>query len=261
MSFTWAYPSGRLPVLAPIRFQPDGFPVLVKDNATGAWGASYPLPLPRKPTGFPWTRKYDFTTLSSLPATFEWNHNPDTTKYSLSAAGLTLSTASVTADLYAARNTLTHRIHGERPVGTLELDFAGLADGDRAGLAAFRDRSAWIGVQRTGDRYEIAAVFNMTLDEWSGSTLDLGRVVESVEVPEGVRKVWLRVSMDARASGDKGARFEYSLDSTGRVWNGLGGVYELYTGWAFFLGYRFGVFNYATKGLGGSVRVVSFTSE
>jgi hypothetical protein len=35
-------------------------------------------------------------------------------------------------------------------------------------------------------------------------------------------------------------------------------VYELYTGWAFFLGYRFAVFNFATKAVGGSVRVVSF---
>jgi hypothetical protein len=31
--------------------------------------------------------------------------------------------------------------------------------------------------------------------------------------------------------------------------------------WQFFMGYRYGIFEYATKALGGSVRIVSFTSE
>ncbi|KAK4154268.1 hydrolase-like protein [Chaetomidium leptoderma] len=264
MSFTWAYPSGRLPVLAPIQFQPDGFPTLITD-ANNAWATSYPLPiLPRKPLNFTWSQtNYPFTTLPTLPPPFEWNHNPDTSKFTLSReTGLTLSTATVTTDLYSARNTLTHRMHGEFPSATVELDIRAMADGDRAGLAAFRDRSAYIGVHKSagGDKMEIVAMFNMTLDEWGGPTLDLGRVVEAVEVDAAaLEKVWFRVRLDARASGDHGARFEYSLD--GEVFVGLGGVYELYTGWAFFMGYRFAVFNYATKALGGSVGVLNFATE
>ena len=133
-----------------------------------------------------------------------------------------------------------------------------MADGDRAGLAVFRDRSAYVGVHRTGDSFAVVAAFNMTIDEWSGATLDLGQVVEQVAVPAGVKKVWLKVGLDARASGDHGAWFEYSLDGRGFV--KVGGVYEVYTGWAFFLGYRFGVFNHATKALGGSVKVASFAT-
>ncbi|KAK4038107.1 hydrolase-like protein [Parachaetomium inaequale] len=265
MSFTWAYPSGRLPVLAPIKWQPDGFPVLVTNTTTGAWGTSYPLPLPPKPLNYTWSgTHYPFTTLASLPPSFEWNHNPDTSKFSLTpgsdTGGLTLSTATVTDDLYAARNTLTHRVHGEFPRATLELDFAGMADGDRAGLAVFRDRSAYIGIHRTGEKFEVVTRFNMTIDEWSGATVDLGRTVETIEVPEGTEKVWLRVGMDARPDGGHKATFEYSFDG-GEEFVPLGGEYELYTGWAFFLGYRFAVFNYATQGLGGSVRVVSFGTE
>ncbi len=261
MSFTWAYPAGRMPVLAPITFGTDGFPTLVTNTTTSppSWGVRYPLPAPRKPLNFPWTRAYAFTALSTLPLTFEWNHNPDTTKFSLTPeSGLTLSTASVTTDLYQARNTLTHRIHGEFPSATLELDFAGMADGDRAGLAVFRDRSAYVGVHRTGDSFAVVAAFNMTIDEWSGATLDLGQIVDSVAVPKGTGKVWLRVGLDARAMGDHKAWFEYSLDGRGFV--AVGGVYEVYTGWAFFLGYRFGVFNHATKALGGSVKVASFAT-
>jgi beta-xylosidase len=258
MSFTWAYPSGRLPVLAPIRFQSDGFPTLVT-TTNKTWSTTYPLPLPAHPLHYPWTRTYTFPTLPSLPPSFEWNHNPDIAKYTLNAStGLTLYTASVTPDLYAARNTLTHRIHGEFPSATLTLDISAMADGDRAGLAAFRDQSAYIGVHRLGGEYEIKVVFNMTMDEWSGATVGLGQVVGSVAVPQGTRKVWLRVGMDARASGTRETGFEYSLDGKGFV--AVGGKYELYTGWAFFLGYRFGIFNFATEALGGSVRVLEFTT-
>ncbi|KAK3899309.1 hydrolase-like protein [Staphylotrichum tortipilum] len=259
MSFTWAYPSGRMPVLAPIKFQPSGFPTLVTNISTSppSWGVSYPLPAPKKPLNYPWTRTHSFTSVSALPVSFEWNHNPDTSKFSLSSSrGLILNTASVTTDLYQARNTLTHRVHGEFPSATAELDISGMADGDRAGLAAFRDRSAYIGLHKTGDTVSVVALFNATIDEWSGTTLDLGSVKGSVDLPQGTGKVSLRVKMDARASGDHKASFEYSLD--GKTWTGLGGVFELYTGWAFFLGYRFAVFNYATKALGGNVAVLSF---
>ena len=266
MSFTWAFPSGRLPVLAPIEWQDDGFPTLVTNTSTGAWGSSYPLPLPRKPLNYTWSSThYPFSTLTTLPPTFEWNHNPDINSYALTAgAGLVLKTATVNAtdDLYSARNTLTHRVHGEFPTATLELDVGGMADGDRAGLAAFRDRSAYVGVHRTGDAWEVVARFNMTLDEWGGPTLDLGQVVETAELgsvgQSGGKKVWFRVSMDVRPDGDHGAVFEYSVD--GEVFVPLGGTYELYTGWAFFLGYRFAIFNYATKELGGSVTAVSFST-
>jgi beta-xylosidase len=270
MSFTWAYPAGRLPVLAPIEFQPSGFPTLTTTNTTPpAWGKTYPLPLPPHPLNHTWHRThYPFPTLSTLPPAFEWNHNPDESKYTLSEHGLVLSTATVTAtdDLYAARNTLTHRTHGEFPGATLALDFSGMRAGDRAGLAVFRDRSAYIGLHKSaatvGGKVEVVARFNMTLDEWGGQTLDLGRVVAAVELEQAVveaGRVWFRVGMDARADGDRGARFEYSVD--GEVFVGLGGTYELYTGWAFFLGYRFAVFNYATEALGGSVKVVSFGTE
>ena len=40
----------------------------------------------------------------------------------------------------------------------------------------------------------------------------------------------------------------------------LGPAYTMWTNWAYFMGYRFGIFNYATKELGGSIKVESFTA-
>ncbi|PSN69321.1 glycosyl hydrolase family 43 protein [Corynespora cassiicola Philippines] len=254
MSFTWAYPSGRLPVLAPITWGADGFPSLVLGD-NGGWGSTYPYPLPPQPL-FDWTRTYNFEG-PSLGPTWEWNHNPDVTRFEVNN-GVTLHTASVTEDLYQARNTLTHRVHAEYPVGTVEIDFSNAADGDRFGLSAFRDRSAYIGIHRSGSQSTITVAHNMTIDEFGGQTLDMGQVVATAPVPEGTTKIWFRVELDARPNGSRDSNYFYSFD--GAEFTKLGDSYELYTGWAFFMGYRFGIFNHATTALGGSVKVLSFTS-
>lgn len=252
MSFTWAYPAGRMPVLAPVTWGADGFPEFVK-GSNGGWGSSYPLPLPSQPL-YNWTRTYNFE--SELGPTWEWNHNPDVASFEVSN-GVTLRTASVTDDIYSARNTLTHRIHGEFPKGTVEIDFSNTADGDRFGLAAFRDQTAYVGIHRNGSEYTLTAVQNITIDEWSGNPVGPGQEVASAPVPSGATKVWFRADLDARASGTRAANFFYSFD--GVEFAQLGPTYELYTGWAFFIAYRFGIFNFATKELGGSIKVESFT--
>ncbi|PKS12991.1 hypothetical protein jhhlp_000332 [Lomentospora prolificans] len=251
MSFTWAYPAGRMPVLAPVTWGCDGFPTLVADE-NGGWGQTYPMPYPAQPL-MNWTGTDTFQG-SSLAPEWEWNHNPDETKYKVDN-GLTLSTATVTDDFYKARNTLTHRIHGEFPVGTVHVDFSDMADGDIFGFAAFRDRSAAIEVFREGDTYTLRARHNMTQEDSAWETVDQGTVVASEVL--NTTEIWLQVSLDARPSGSKEATFHYSLD--GASFTALGGAYQLWTNWTYFMGYRYGIFNYATKALGGTIKVLSFT--
>jgi beta-xylosidase len=250
MSFTWAYPAGRMPVLAPVVWGDDGFPSLVAD-ASGGWGATYPMPLPAVPAA-PWTGVDKFET-KPLNPDWEWNHNPDETKYAV-GKGLTLSTATVTSDFYSARNTLTHRIHGEFPVGMLKVDISKMVDGDRFGLAAFRDRTAYLGVHRNGKTNTLSLVHNITQDESTWATTSNGTVMATAKLT--TTTLWLRASLDARASGSFAANFSYSTDGSKFVQ--LGGPYTMWTNWAYFMGYRFGIFNYATKALGGSVHISSF---
>ena len=134
------------------------------------------------------------------------------------------------------------------------------AAGDRFGLAAFRDRSAYIGVHSSSNgTRQIVAAFNQTTDEYGGPTIDLGSVVATAPVPDGVEDLWFRVDMDVRPNGKRTAIFFYSVD--GDSWTQLGGAYELYTSFAWFLGYRFGIFNFATTALGGSIKILSFISS
>ncbi|KAI1773454.1 glycoside hydrolase family 43 protein [Hypoxylon cercidicola] len=255
MSFTWAYPNGRMPVLAPIGWGDDGFPYFVADDA-GGWGLSYPEPLAIRAVP-DWTGTDTFSG-NTLGVDWEWNHVPDETKYKVGDGGLTLSTATVTSDLYAARNTLTHRIHGEYPVGTVEIDFSKMADGDRFGLAAFRDRTAYIGIHRDGSKYTLSLVHNITQEETAWNTTSEGNVVATETINPTDTNIWLRASLDARASGSYAANFSYSTD--GQEFTPMGEPYTMWTNWAYFMGYRFGIFNYATKALGGSILVSSFTS-
>lgn len=47
MAFEDAYPGGRIPVLAPITWGSDGFPVLTTSG--GGWGVTYPMPMTAHP--------------------------------------------------------------------------------------------------------------------------------------------------------------------------------------------------------------------
>ncbi|WP_049575229.1 glycoside hydrolase 43 family protein [Streptomyces sp. SBT349] len=248
LSFIDAYPGGRVPALAPVTWTPDGWPVLQLVN--GAWGASYPSPLPPRPVA-PMTGVDTFPGPALAPK-WEWNHNPDTGRFSV-GDGLTLRTATVTYDLYSARNTLTHRIQGPTSTATIELEHGGMADGDRAGLAMLRDSSAWIGLKRDGGATRVVRVDGITMDgDWN--TADTGAEVAGAAVSGG--RIWLRVAADIRPGSGRQARFSYSTDGT--TFTGLGPAFTLKNAWQFFMGYRYGIFNYATRALGGAVTVRRF---
>ncbi|WP_031030727.1 glycoside hydrolase 43 family protein [Streptomyces sp. NRRL WC-3725] len=251
LAFVDAYPGGRMPALAPVTWTSDGWPVV--QLVDGAWGTSYPSPAvpppPRQVTPMTGVDTFDGTTLKPR---WEWNHNPDDTKWSV-GNGLTLRTATVTNDLYWARNTLTHRIQGPTSTATVQLDHSAMRDGDRAGLALLRDSSAWIGVKRDGGVPRVVMVTGLTMDtDWN--TTGTGYEVASAPVSGG--RVWLRATADIRPGAPRPGTFSYSTDGT--TFTRLGPAFSMGNDWRFFMGYRFALFNHATQALGGAVRVTRF---
>jgi beta-xylosidase len=249
MAFTDAYPGGRVPTLAPITWSSD-WPVLTTVN--GRWGATYPKPnISTSRTVQPMTGPDTFTA-ATLGHRWEWNHNPDTSRFS-TGNGLRLSTATVTNDLYSARNTLTHRIQGPSSTATIELDYSQMANGDRAGLAMLRDSSAWIGIRKDNGVTRVSMTNGLTMNS-SWATTGTGSEAAGATVSGG--KVWLRVSADIRPGSGRTATFSYSTN--GSTFTSLGPAFTLNNAWQFFMGYRFGLFNYATQALGGAVTVNRF---
>jgi beta-xylosidase len=251
MSFVDSYPGGRVPALAPITWTSDGWPRIQTVN--GAWGTSYPRPnLPPPPRPVKPLTGTDTFTGTTLGPQWEWNHNPDNTKWAVNN-GLRLQTATVTNDLYSARNTLTHRIQGPTSTATITLDLSGMRDGDRTGLAMLRDSSAWIGVKRDGGRNRVVMVNNLTMDS-NWNTTNTGSEVASANFTGS--RIWLRANADIRPGTGRQARFSYSTDGTN--FTPLGTGLTLNNAWQFFMGYRFAVFNHATQALGGAVTLQRF---
>ncbi|KZV71988.1 glycoside hydrolase family 43 protein [Peniophora sp. CONT] len=249
MSFSWSYPGGRIPVLIPVTWDSNGLPVPTLVN--GNVGASYPDPVTPRPTTNNLTGVDRFTG-TSLGPQWEWNHDPDTAHFTVNN-GLTLSTATVTNDWFAARNTLTHRQLGPISTATIQLSYSSLADGDRAGLGLFRDQSAYIGVWRAGSTFTVNMVNSIVMSNSNFTTLSTGTTAASASVSGGT--IWLRVISDSTPGGDS-ATFWYSTDGT--KFSQLGPAFKCDTDYQYFEGQRFAIFNFATKALGGSVRVADF---
>ncbi|WP_240696388.1 glycoside hydrolase 43 family protein [Cellulomonas sp. HD19AZ1] len=249
MAFTDAYPGGRMPTLAPVTWE-DGWPVL--GTVDGRWGTTYPRPALGPGPGVEPLTGADTFAGPRLAPRWEWNHDPDVERFAV-GDGLHLTTATVTDDLYAARNTLTHRLQGPTSTVTVELDLAGTRPGDRTGLAMLRQTSAWVGVRHEADgSRRVVMTDGLTMDA-SWDTVSTG--TERASAPLTGTRVWLRVEADVRPGG-AGAVFAWSAD--GRTFAPLGPSFALDADWRFFMGYRVGIFHHATVALGGTATVRRF---
>lgn len=247
IAFVDMWPAGRYPVLAPITWDDDGWPSVVFDGENN-WGSNYPYPLVKHETK-PLARKDDFSELGSQ---YEWNHNPDNSKWSLEE-GLKLQTATVTDDFFLARNTLTHRILGPNSTLTIELDFSSMKDGDMAGLAVFRYNADLISVTKEENGTSLQMIHNIAMDATDGwHTVEKGEVVASK--PLYGSRTWLRAQA-INAGNQVVATFSYSTD--GIDFLPFGDTHHSLNGAVYFLGTRYGVFNYATNEFGGSVTIKS----
>lgn len=203
---------------------------------------------------------------SSLTHEWEWNHNPDNTKWKLlgGSGGLQLQTATVTNDLFTARNTLTHRIIGPKSSGTFKMDISQMKDGDHAGAVFFRDVAAYIGIHKDGSSSKLVMVNNLNLDS-SWNTKSTGTVAATgPALDASTTDIWLRIQADitpafSGTTAQRTATFWYSTD--GSKFTQLGSAFALTNTWQFFTGYRYGAFNHATKALGGQITVKSFEMQ
>ncbi|KAF3004552.1 hypothetical protein E8E14_002790 [Neopestalotiopsis sp. 37M] len=229
-----ACPGGRIPVMAPVGWDSDGWPYIVT-NSTGGWAPEYNMPVSTNKTVEPPNGLDTFTTFGEE---WEWNHNPDPLSWNLADEG------------------------GPKSEAIFEFDISQMADGDRAGAAMFRDRSAYIGIHKTGDMATLAYVNGLELIDWNWSTASNGTVAATGPTVTG-SAIFLKITVDVTPALDvepvRPAVFSYSTD--GATWIQLGDPYLLVNTWSYFVGYRYAAFNYATQSLGGSVILKSFSME
>ena len=201
---------------------------------------------------------------------WQWNHNPVDNAWSLTEQPgfLRLKTNRVVNTLYLAPNTLTQRMEGPQCSAYIVMDYSNMKDGDRAGFAAFNSDSGVLTIKRIGKKYYLE------MSEQKVELLDRNKEVTNVDekMIKGIalsqlypkaKKIWLRIDADfrpvkGRNGGADCANFYYSMD--GEQWERIGTEnYRLNFDWRrFFMGSKFGIFNYATKKSGGYVDVDEF---
>jgi len=230
---------GRIPYLLPVKWE-DGWPVIGIDGKVPD-----KLDLPRNRSLIPGiVASDDFTRKKgdrALPLAWQWNHNPDNNSWSLNARKgyLRLTTSRVDTSFYLVRNILTQRTIGPGCSGITAIDVSQMKDGDFAGLTLFQKRYGQVGVKFEDGRKWITMV-----SAESGKPVE----IERVALPGDV--VYLKAKCNFRDLADT-AEFFYSAD--GKKWMKIGTALKMTYTLPHFMGYRFGLFNYATKFSGGIV--------
>ncbi|OJW76630.1 MAG: glycoside hydrolase [Spirosoma sp. 48-14] len=228
---------GRIPYLVPVKWE-GGWPVL---GVNGKVPETLDLPaskglIPGIVHSDEFTRKKGEPT---LPLVWQWNHNPDNSLWSVTERSgyLRLKTGRVDTSFVLARNTLTQRTIGPTCSGSTALDVSNLKDGDFAGLSLLQKNYGLVGVKRENGQNAIVMISAAT-----------GKPVEVQRVPLSQKTVYLKAECDFRDRKDT-AIFFYSLD--GKAWTKIGEPLKMPYTIPHFMGYRFGLFNYATLQTGG----------
>jgi beta-xylosidase len=113
-----------------------------------------------------------------------------------------------------------------------------MKDGDFAGLCLLQKKFGQVGVKMENGMSFIIMV-----------NADSGRPIEKQRVPLAQKTVFLKADCDFRNKADRGYFF-YSLD--GKNWTPIGDQLKMeYSLMQHFMGYRFGLFNAATRQSGG----------
>lgn len=132
---------------------------------------------------------------------------------------------------------MTQRTIGPTCAGTTALDASHLREGDFAGLALLQKRYGLVGVHYRNGAKSIVMV-----------SAESEKPVELQRLPLTQNTVYFKAECDFTERRDV-ATFYYSLD--GKAWQAIGAPLKMAYTLPHFMGYRFGLFNYATKQAGG----------
>ena len=262
---------GRMPVWLPMTWSADGWPIVGNGKTTSLpegknMTSPFIVDLPaQKGIGIVQSDEFDIwqfgksksrfgwrwensilgnKQLGWLKPVWQWNHVPDMKGWSLTErkGWLRLKTTAVVKHIRQARNTLTQRVFGPTCQGEVLMDCSGLKDDDVAGLSCFQNRYGFVGVKKENGQFFV--VMQRAMDKGDG----VGKEITKLKIENGQWIIWLRVDCDFRDCTDK-ATFSYSLD--GKDWKNIGDTLQMHYDWPDFCGYRFALFHYATKEVGG----------
>ena len=176
---------------------------------------------------------------NTFPLAWQWNHNPVAHLWSLTERKgyLRLKTDRVDTSFVMARKTITQRTFGPTSSASTLLDTKGMKEGDQAGLCLLQKNYGLIGVKVDQGKKMVYMVSSNS-----------GKPVTIASVPISSEKIYFRADCDFTERKDL-AQFYYSMN--GKNWIKMGEPIKMPYTLPHFMGYRFGLYCYATSDIGG----------
>jgi len=233
---------GRMTFLSPVFWKND-WPVWGTPEEPGRVPAFARKPIQGKTVCQPPTS--DDFECETLGLQWQWNHNPDDTRWSLSErSGWLRLRPTASRDFWHARNTLTQKGQGPTSCGMVKLDLRGLNPGDICGFGTLGKINGHIAAECQPDS-SVKLSMSVFVDDGTSET-------HAVREPVVRGDLYLRTSLDFVRN--KGA-CAYSLD--GLQWTDLGGEFDLAFDWrtGTFQGEQFAIFCYNPDPGGGHVDI------
>ena len=202
---------------------------------------------------------------NKLKLEWQWNHNPDNKSWSVvqRKGFLRLMNNNMATHLLNARNTLTMRTEGPACAGYIKMDVSKMKIGDKAGLSAFQYNYGQVGVRIDENGVKMLYMARNGGYKGNGNVVDsIDSIVEEIELKENV--IYVKVdfnfntideNFNSSDNIDK-VNFFYSLD--GNDWIKIGDEIKMTYDLQLFTGYRFGIYSYPTKEIGGYADIESF---
>ena len=269
-------PLGRCPVLVPMEWGDDDWPVMAGGDAAGlASGKTFGMNKLAEVGVMPeevavktkvasvvpnWFCDDEFEyTQNKLGLAWQWNHNPDPAGWSVTErpGWLRIRPTSLAPHILRARNSPSQRLPGPRCDTEVLLDFSNLHSGDRAGICAFQSNYASVGIAVDENGTKTLSVMQRTgggNKRMLGADDDGSVEVLSVPVPAGLSSVALKIKYIFDPADDNDthrdfATLEYSFN--GINWTDCGVELQMRYTLDIFMGYRTFLYCYSTLATGG----------
>ncbi len=252
---------GRAPMIMPLHFDDDGFPVVGTDGKVPEM-VSVPSTRPH----------YVYTPLNSddnfdyqpdktgkikLKPCWQFNHNPQYGLWSVTdrPGAYRIYSGKVCSSLVYGYNTLTQRTFGPKSEACVTVDARQLKEGDYAGISAFLGCYGAVAFTKEEGKYYLVMLGKPALNDTVFADADyLEPAIEYERVEVNQSSITLKVHADFEDKHDKASFFYLAKDK----WIKIGIDQQQYFKIDHFTGCRFGLFLFSTKEPGGYVDFMKF---